>query len=104
MTARIFLLIMILCAPFFIIPQDIPKSPEFLRDESGKITGVLLDDTYYFIKIVPADTIRTVPMPLYAPHKWWRYFGDDSLHYILPDSLLRYLPDSLRVPREDYDE
>jgi len=82
-----------------------PMPPEGLVYESdtGIITGVEVDGTIYFLKIIPPDTSRSITMPMHRPGQRYFYFGDDPLYYSLPDSVLRFIPEYRLLPPEKKD-
>ena len=71
-----------------------PVHPEGLVYESdiGIITGVEIDGMIYFLKIIPHDTSGSIAMPMHRPERQYFYFGDDTMYFVLPDTVLRFVP------------
>jgi len=92
--------------PIFVLltvfPQIPQRTPEIRMHESdtGIITGVELDGTICFLKIIPPDTARSITMPMHRPGQRYFYFGEGTLHYVLPDTVLRFVPEYRLLPPE----
>lgn len=98
-TAIFLLPIIVLLTVFPQLPQ---RAPEIKLHESdnGIITGIELDGTIYYLKIIPPDTTRLIEMPMHRPRQWYYYFGDDTLHFELPDTTMRLVPKDRLTPPE----
>ena len=79
-----------------------PVHPEGLVYESdtGIITGVEVDGIIYFLKIIPPDTARSITMPMHRPGQRYFYFGDDTMYYVPPDMMLKFVPEYRLLPPE----
>jgi len=73
--------------------------PDFSQDSTSTIlSGVPLDGVFYFIRIVPLGRNFPDRMPIYNPERKRSAMRADSLHRLLPDTLLKLLPRREKEP------
>jgi hypothetical protein len=83
--------------------QERPRAPRLDRglisthaDSIAHITRIITTTPFqgknYFIMIVPIDSGNVYKMPIYNPNRPRPMLWKDSLQRLLPDTVLRFLP------------
>ncbi len=90
--------ISLLILPLFVLltvfPQIQHRSQDIVIPAPPReiITGVEIDGVHYFLKFVPMDSHRIREGQTFPERYPQYFFRDDTLHYVLPDTVLKFVP------------